>query len=514
MLKPWLLGILFGSVSLFCGADSLDEQLGEKLFRESRFSEHFFRNSHGNVNQPLVQGDPVLEKIQTDLGLFDHPYRGQQMSCAACHLVDQVASISLHKTLTYNDFAPRTPIPNRGDHQVTSLRHTSNLVGSFVREGTPLHWDGEFFAGKDLACASLTGRNMGWLLSEAGLARSHIVRVMREDNGDWPTDVDLTISYAEAFSSLGLNIAEMSDQELFDKSCEYIDIYMKSLDFSRDEKGHHNGSGYDLFLEQNGLDRAPKSNQSSLDYVDQIRKALMDDREWSWVAPEPLSYHEHPRQFGDLELEGMKIFFGKGKCTSCHVPPDFTDFGFHNTGISQMGYDKIHGYKSFSQLSISSWRDRVKNPHLNFIATESHPEWQGPYRQIPSLMNPQWVDLGVWNIFGHPDKAQTQSNLKQTICRSLHLPDCLSRSEESILPHTVGLFKTPTLRSLGQSAPYFSDGSAASIDEALQVYMLIAQMAKRDLIVNGDPELKGLQLRHYDFAALKAFLQSLDEDYD
>jgi cytochrome c peroxidase len=31
---------------------------------------------------------------------------------------------------------------------------------------------------------------------------------------------------------------------------------------------------------------------------------------------------------------GMKIFFGKGHCSACHVGPNFTDQAFHNVGVS------------------------------------------------------------------------------------------------------------------------------------------------------------------------------------
>jgi cytochrome c peroxidase len=36
-------------------------------------------------------------------------------------------------------------------------------------------------------------------------------------------------------------------------------------------------------------------------------------------------------------LNGMKLFFGKGKCSICHNGPAFTDSGFHNIGVKQHG---------------------------------------------------------------------------------------------------------------------------------------------------------------------------------
>ncbi len=36
-------------------------------------------------------------------------------------------------------------------------------------------------------------------------------------------------------------------------------------------------------------------------------------------------------------LNGMKLFFGKAKCSICHNGPAFTDSGFHNIGVKQHG---------------------------------------------------------------------------------------------------------------------------------------------------------------------------------
>lgn len=40
-------------------------------------------------------------------------------------------------------------------------------------------------------------------------------------------------------------------------------------------------------------------------------------------------------------LNGMKLFFGKAKCSICHNGPAFTDSGFHNIGVKQHGPMKV-----------------------------------------------------------------------------------------------------------------------------------------------------------------------------
>lgn len=38
-----------------------------------------------------------------------------------------------------------------------------------------------------------------------------------------------------------------------------------------------------------------------------------------------------------VAVNGMKLFFGKGKCSICHNGPVFTDSKFHNIGVKQHG---------------------------------------------------------------------------------------------------------------------------------------------------------------------------------
>ena len=40
------------------------------------------------------------------------------------------------------------------------------------------------------------------------------------------------------------------------------------------------------------------------------------------------------------ELDGGLIFYGKGKCSSCHRGPHFSDFDFHTIVMPQFGFGK------------------------------------------------------------------------------------------------------------------------------------------------------------------------------
>src|SRR5262249_55415766 len=45
----------------------------------------------------------------------------------------------------------------------------------------------------------------------------------------------------------------------------------------------------------------------------------------------------HSKQLDPVEAQGLKVFIGNGKCISCHLGPNFTDWKFHNIGVAQEG---------------------------------------------------------------------------------------------------------------------------------------------------------------------------------
>lgn len=500
--------LMFVTANIFAqGTDTpLSEQLGEKLFRESRFSQSFFLQSFGNVNAiPItISGDPVLNEIELLEGRAPHPYRDQHMSCAACHLVDQAKNLTPFGVRTYSDFSARTDISRREDGQTKTTRHTSGIVGLFASGEGPLHWDGEFFSAEELSCAGLTGRNMGWLESESDVAKENIVRIIQNDSGVYPVDSDLTEAYSVSFAKLGMNVQKMSTHEVRHAVCKLIADYMKSLDFSRDEDGFYNGSAYDRWLKLNGLPRGPESGQTAEQYAKKLTEALFTRAGWKWPESKTLKYHRGRSKFGPEELEGFKVFLSRGHCVGCHTPPNFTDSRFHNTGISQFEYDKIHGEGTFLKLKVPNFKERNQMS-----------DWMSTYRTAPNALNPMNADLGVWNILLNPQMSKIQSQLHARLCPTVHAPrECERLSENDWLTLGFAAMKTPTLRDLGQSAPYFSNGSARALTNVIDHYVRAGQTMRNGKLRNGDPRLMFTSLSRQDKVALVRFLRSLNEDYD
>jgi cytochrome c peroxidase len=82
------------------------------------------------------------------------------------------------------------------------------------------------------------------------------------------------------------------------------------------------------------------------------------------------------------------------------------------------------------------------------------------------------------------------------------------------LGNTIARFKTPTLRDLEDSAPYFHNGSKAWFHDVIEFYLNSSQLARQGLLRNAPAEFQNMSLSEDDVAALVAFLKSLTEDYD
>jgi cytochrome c peroxidase len=191
----------------------------------------------------------------------------------------------------------------------------------------------------------------------------------------------------------------------------------------------------------------------------------------------------------------------------CHTPPQFTDHRLHNNGAAQDEYDRIFGAGAFAALEVPALAER--NAHFDdyLPASVAHPRANSRFRTPPSADKPGYADLGAWNVFGNPDMPKPQQALTQILCGD---KTC---APESVLPLTVAIFKTASVRDLGQSNPYLHSGGFDTIEDALRFYSRMSDLARAGKLRNGSPEIAGIHLAPSDIAPLAAFLKSLNEDY-
>ncbi|MFZ0522364.1 MAG: hypothetical protein WAL95_15165 [Candidatus Acidiferrales bacterium] len=516
-----------------------EQQVGERLFVETRFAEYFAAHMTG-VNDPLLVGDPVVAQVLTTSGTLPGPFAGESINCRSCHFVVEFQGVAGAGNRTYADFIDHSPLPLPMGNFTATPRNAMQMVGSLQSRSGPtfLHFDGQFNDPADLVKTTLTGRNFGWGPTQTQQAIAQIAKIIREDNGmnipaqeygenlpystiflgtapGIPKDVQLSASFR-------LDVSTATDDQVVNLAARLIAQYMGGLLFKQDQFGRYYASPYDVFLRINHLPVQPKAgetlpqyNQRLLSLVSGLSNPLYVDGTYG-----QFQYHAQPFQFGATELAGLKIFLRAannaadgsqhaGNCAACHTPPNFTDFRFHNTGVAQEEYDNANGSGAFLNLAIPTLAQRNQNFDQYMPVSSAHPNATERFRHQAVAGQPQFADLGLWNIYLNPDVPNPQTDLQSVVCANQQ--NC---SVDQGLATTIAQFKTPTLRDLEDSAPYFHNGSELKFPDVVEFYVRSSALARAGNLRNAPVEFQGMSLSDDDVAALAAFLASLTEDYD
>ena len=142
----------------------------------------------------------------------------------------------------------------------------------------------------------------------------------------------------------------------------------------------------------------------------------------------------------------------------------------------------------------------------------AHPRATSRFRAAPSKAHPGWADLGVWNVLANPGLPKPQAAITRILCEQLALaPNACTAAR--LLPLSIALFKTPSIRDLGQSYPYFHSGAMDTIEDVLRHYVATSELARAGKVRNASPELAAVHIDAADVAPLAAFLRALNEDY-
>lgn len=535
----WALALDDGSLSF----KDAEVRLGDRLFFETRFSQFYHAKAGGDSNHTLLAGDPIMEKVPVVAGEdLPGPFKGQGINCRQCHLGSDFLPEHLRAGRTYGDFSRRSPIPDRGDGQSVTTRNSPIMIDLGLPREVPvlLHLDGEFITHEDLIIDTLTGRNFGWLPTEVEIAKKHVAKIVREDTGTNPRHIrypdgrgipygvvlkgtDPLLLHQQIPEEYRIDVETASDDEILMAVAKLIHAYMDSLRFGTHNTFRESGAPYDLFLKKNALPTAPEKGESAAAYSRRLLDTIETRSSFEWVraSDDYFMLHQQPFVFGPEELAGMKIFFAApdpgtgahvGNCVACHPAPRFSDFSLHNNGVSQVEYDAIFGQGEFAKLEIPDLEERNANFDAYLPATARHPNARGRFRSIPAKSRPGYTDLGVWSIYGNPDFPKPQAALSQILCG----PGGPAKSgckPADVLPLTIGYFKTPAVRDLGQSEPYFHTGDLDTIDQVLQFYVSTSELARAGKLRNGSPEMTDIHIDRSDVAPLAAFLRSLNEDY-
>jgi len=397
---------------------------------------------------------------------FSSPQGDLQNSCASCHLLDE----DPQGMRAHTDFFSRSWVPWRGaDPRREELRNSPTILDAALMPR--LHFDGEFGSLEDLVKGTLAGRPMGWLPGEQDQAFDRVYGIILKDTGEGS---DYAGNYRADFkAAYGIDPGDLGKAEVIDRVTKAIADYMRTQKTGRT-------TSYDRFVQANGLNTGPAKDEDPKVFAARLLGNV--------VALEKKRALKLSGGFGGAALKGLKVFFrtnggsSAGNCASCHTPPLFTDFSFHNMGISQSEYDQVNGTGSFAELLIPT-------------AAEAHrPSTQ--FREIPSKRKPGCADLGYWNFV----------DLKSSPLRRA------GESDDQFLQRMIASFKTPTLRNLAFTQPYMHTGGFSTIESALTELMRLSELARASQVREGDEELARIRITDADILSLVAFLKTLNED--
>jgi cytochrome c peroxidase len=303
---------------------------------------------------------------------------------------------------------------------------------------------------------------MGWLSGEESQAFEHARGVILNDSG--------AETYRNQFkAAFNVDIEKLGRDETVELIAKAVSGFIRTLNTRKD-------SPYDKFIEANRLERKLAPGEDVKAFAGRLL-AKVNSLESSGAI-------KLTKDFDATALKGLKLFFdtGAGNCATCHTPPLFTDFSFHNKGVSQIDYDRVHGEEMFAALPVPD------------AASARRPSAQ--FRENPSKEKPGEADLGFWNFV----------DLKTSPMRRA------GESDDVLLRRMIATFKTPTLRNLAYTHPYFHNGSIQTLEETLAEIFRLSDMARAGRVREGDEELAKIRIGAAEIAPLVAFLNSLNED--
>lgn len=165
------------------------------------------------------------------------------------------------------------------------------------------------------------------------------------------------------------------------------------------------------------------------------------------------SNHDYPV----AAQRGLRIFVGKGNCSTCHFGPAFTNGEFADTGIT------FFIEKGRVDAGRSEGIRKLKRSDFNLL---------GKYNDDPS---------------------------RSTATGTLHV---------EAQHKNFGEFRVPGLRNVANTAPYMHNGSLATLRDVVKHY---SELNEERLHQDGERILKPLKLGESEVADLVAFLESLSE---
>lgn len=163
------------------------------------------------------------------------------------------------------------------------------------------------------------------------------------------------------------------------------------------------------------------------------------------------------------QVEGMNLFLGKGKCVSCHGGAELTNAGSRLLFHPRERIERMVMADSLTTLYDNGFYNTGVRPTSEDLALGGTDAWGNPLAftreynaQIQGAKVPDPLDVDVCT-FEAPLSAA--------------LPcDATLKPNAGFRDAVDGAFKTPTLRNIALTGPYFHNGSRATLRQVMEFY--------------------------------------------
>ena len=183
---------------------------------------------------------------------------------------------------------------------------------------------------------------------------------------------------------------------------------------------------------------------------------------------------------------GMGLFFSKGKCASCHGGAEFTNASVRNVlnkplNRMVMGNGGVAVYdEGFYNTAVSRTLEDIAN----------------------GAKNPVGRPMALTALAQQVDAATFQ--------QLIGIPPNLSVSPTERIA-VDGAFKTPTIRNVELTAPYFHNGDALTLRQVVEFYNRGGNHSSNN-IANLDPDIVPLGLSETEIGQLVAFMKATTDE--
>lgn len=196
-------------------------------------------------------------------------------------------------------------------------------------------------------------------------------------------------------------------------------------------------------------------------------------------------YIEGKPTLSPQQINGLAIFQGKGHCINCHSGAELTAASFRN--VTNKRLEKM----VMGNGAIKTYDNGFYNIGVRPTADD--------------------IGIGGTDPFGNPlsESLMTANNLSALLGNNFDITKYTVPNKNEV--NVNGAFKTPGLRNIELTGPYFHNGGKATLMQVVEFYNRGGDFAKENQ-ENLDPDIQPLYLLQSEKESLVAFLVSLTDE--